>query len=395
MAVLLSATNTYEIPALIPIDAVLVLDVSNSMRTADPNRISRDAMNMFIDMLEDDRDRVGLVSYAGLVEYSRPLVVINGTEDRVSLTNSIYNMYYASWTDHGIGLLEAVHIMVDDFEYDRQQVIIFFTDGNLNVNPWGERTAQNAKDDIALALETAQQYGFPVYTIGLNFDGALDRASIDEMADATGGIAFETANAEDLPQIMAAIFAMMQPSILLVAEEDLQAITEIEKTLVAEEIPVQPEIYEPEIFTYEEILNEDYPPNRIWLFFAIIGIAAGMIAYVKIRNPKRVFTGKMLLEVGNGHTHKPLLTRNLIEYGRRTTLQRLIGEEVDSALAMVTIIPHPQAPSHLPQLLIKCKHPQVKFFKDFIAQDTAIGLSLGAEVMVSFEGIQVRLRYEI
>jgi Mg-chelatase subunit ChlD len=55
---------------LLPIDAVLVLDVSRSMATADPDRISRDAMHLFIEKLSEERDRVGIVAYAGNVERS-------------------------------------------------------------------------------------------------------------------------------------------------------------------------------------------------------------------------------------------------------------------------------------------------------------------------------------
>ena len=45
------------------IDAVLVMDASNSMKNSDPERISSEAMKMFIDMLATTGDKVGVVSY--------------------------------------------------------------------------------------------------------------------------------------------------------------------------------------------------------------------------------------------------------------------------------------------------------------------------------------------
>ncbi|MCL2216175.1 MAG: VWA domain-containing protein, partial [Defluviitaleaceae bacterium] len=180
---------------LVPIDAVLVLDVSRSMRTADPQRISRDAMNLFIEMLSEGRDRVGVVAYAGQVERSRAMTTIRGQDCRDSFGSFINELNYASWTDHGLGLMEAVRIMYDGhsgYDKSRQPAIILLTDGNLNVNPASPRSNAIAQQDVETAISIAQEMGSPIYTIGLNFDGRLDIAYISKIAEATGGLVFET-----------------------------------------------------------------------------------------------------------------------------------------------------------------------------------------------------------
>ena len=395
-AVMISvAAVTYDAPALVPIDAVLVLDVSRSMQTADPYRISRDAMNLFIDKLAEDRDRVGVVAYAGRVESSREMTAIYDVYDREALRDFINGLEYASWTDHGLGLLEAVRIMYDAHDNTRQPIIIFLTDGNLNPNPHGARTFAQAEYDIALALALAQQHGFPIYTIGLNFDGELDRATIDSVADATGGISFETANAEDLPGIISVIFSVMQPMPQAVVESPTQPIPESAPEHSPVIVPFEPEIiyieYEP-IYEYEEIYEYEQI-NPAWIFVAVITLLTAFLLFRKLRVGKRVFTGCVVLVVDG--SAEPPLRRNLIEYGRKTTLARLLGGEVDAVFDKVVIMPSPDAPSHLPQLILKCKDSRVKFVKDFVELDAQGGMSLnpGMDVGVRSEDALVLLKY--
>ena len=391
-AVMISAAAfTYEAEMyhdLIPIDAVLVLDVSRSMMTADPYRISRDAMNLFVGNLADERDRVGVVSYAGRVEASREMSVIYSAEDRAALHDFINTLDYASWTDHGLGLLEAIRIMYETHDETRQPIIIFFTDGNLNVNPYGTRTHEQAEYDISLAISRAQEYGFPIYTIGLNFDGALDRAMIDEVADATGGISFETADAEDLPGIMSAIFSVMLPMPQAIEEHNDNVYVPVE--IIETPTDPYPAESEPAYITYTP-LYEYAETNRTWIFITAIITLTLCLILSKLRAGKRVFTGYAVIIV-DGSTNSPI-QRSLIEYGKRTTLSNLLGGETSAVFNKVIITPSPTAPSHLPQLILRCKDTRVKFVKDFAEQNSGITLSPGAEVSVRADDMQITIKY--
>jgi len=374
---------------LIPIDVVLVLDVSRSMITADPDRIANKAMNMFIDMLEDGRDKVGIVAYAGHITYSRGLTLLC-EEETPRLQNSITNLEYASWTDHPLGLLEAICILYEETFEERQQMIIFLTDGNLNVNPWGTRTTAEAEYDSALAVSLAQERDIPIYSIGLNFDGQLDRRYTEIVAYETGGLAFETSNAEDLPDIINAIFAVMMTKIQYVEEPE-----EDEKEEPLEEPELILAIEEPPYIPYEPLEKS----RRIWLFAVAIIVAAALLLLAIFRKPRRVFTGRLAIEVieKNNRYAQPLQYKNLIEYGRYTTLQRLIGNEIDAVFDKVEIIPSPTAPSYLPQLLITCKNSRISFTQNFMEQDAAKGIAIspGTEVTATLDAgeMHVRLRY--
>ena len=371
-----------------PIDAVLVLDVSLSMITADPNRIANEAMNMFIDMLETGRDRVGVVAYAGHITYSRELTLLTA-DNTAYIQNSIHNLAYASWTDHPLGLLEAIRIMYEGRAQDseiRQPIIIFLTDGNFNINPYGARSVATADYDKATAIALAQQRGFPIYSIGLNFDGALDRRYFGIVAEATGGRSFETAHAEDLPDIINDIFYLMLHAAIPEPEPTIP-VTEPPTTT---EPPYIPQEIAPE---YEEYETQ----RRLWQIAAAAFVAISAILFAITRGPKRVFTGRLIIEIVDmkNRISKPIIHRNLIEYGHHTTLQTLIRKEIPTALGSVIITPSPTAPSHLPQLLIKCKNPHVQLTKNFMVQDAHEGVEVnaGTEIVAACDDMHVRMRY--
>jgi len=411
-----SATFAEE---LIPIDAVLVLDVSRSMATADPNKISREAMHLFTEKLSENRDRVGIIAYAGNVERVFALQKIDrqgdvegfpdsSNNDREILRKFIDGLEYASWTDHGIGLQEAIQMFSEIYPPEnepRQGIIVFLTDGNMNVNPWGARTNEQAQDDVNNAVSTAREMNIPIHVIGLNFDGNLDWQPIELIADATNGLAFETANADELPSIIDAFFNEMiaapqtrtenitptpePPEEILLSFEEL--LEEHSEEFLAEpfdelldESLEELEIVPPEI--PEEI---SYVKRNIFIIGFVLIILA--FSFAKIRKPKRVFTGKIFLEVQGVP-----LTLDLIAYGNRVSLGTLImATSENDAFNDVILTPSPTAPSHLPQLQINCKNRSVKFTKDFMEQDISKGISIasGTEITVSTDNFNVRMKY--
>jgi len=373
MAAFSQPTGTYE--NLIPIDAVLVLDVSLSMQTADPYRVSRDAMNLFISRLTPGRDRVGIVSYAGRVEASLELTPVAAGQFEAFIAG----LDYASWTDHGLGLREAVGILYRGHDSQRQQAIIFLTDGNLNVNPWGQRSTQQAQQDIAAAMDFAQEKSFPIFTIGLNFDGSLDAQAMQQISQATGGISFETANATDLPGIMSEIFSMMT------------ALPPPEPTPTPTPSTPTPQEEPP---TYIEQYIPQQPYNETTRNKPIIAAAVVLVLVIILlrRNKKRVFTGVLTIEATENGLIQPAKKYNLIEFGSRISLQNLTN--LAPGLGKIIISPNPKAPSHRPQLLIKNKSREATITRGFITEAAKKStLSPGEELTVSLGEFKIHLRY--
>lgn len=189
------------------VDAVLVLDASNSMKSSDPQQLGSEAMKLFIDMLPSQGDRVGIVSYTDRIEREKALTAIQSADDKTELKSFIDGLTRGAYTDISVGMKEAVSILQDNAQQGHEPMIVLFADGNNQLNSNSGRSNSQADTDLNTAVEQAKKDGYPVYTIGLNADGKLNQEALKKIADDTGGKSFVTTSAEELPEILSEIFA--------------------------------------------------------------------------------------------------------------------------------------------------------------------------------------------
>lgn len=192
------------------IDAVLVMDASNSMKNSDPERISSEAMKMFIDMLSTTGDKVGVVSYTDRIQREKALLEIQSEADKTALKEFIDQLDRGPYTDMSVGLDEAVKVLKQGMDPAHAPMIVVLADGNNDLDPNTGKTSQEASDQLEQAVKEAKGSGIPIYTIGLNADGKLNKETLAELANQTGGKSFTTSSADDLPQILSEIFASHQ-----------------------------------------------------------------------------------------------------------------------------------------------------------------------------------------
>jgi Ca-activated chloride channel family protein len=198
------------------IDIVLAIDVSSSMLAEDlePNRLEA-AKAVAAEFVEGRRnDRIGLVVFAGDAFTQVPL-----TLDYSVVTDLLGQMEVGMIEDGtavGMGLATAVkRLQASDAE---SQVVVLLTDGRNNTGEIGPVTAG----------QMAQALGVRVYTIGAGSQGTaripiddrlrgrryvtaevdIDEASLQEVAEATGGRYFRATNREGLGQIYEEIDAL-------------------------------------------------------------------------------------------------------------------------------------------------------------------------------------------
>ena len=191
------------------IDIVLAIDVSSSMLAEDlePNRLEA-AKAVAAEFVEGRRnDRIGLVVFAGEAFTQVPL-----TLDYSVVTDLLGQMEVGMIEDGtavGMGLATAVkRLQASDAE---SQVVVLLTDGRNNTGEIGPVTAG----------QMAQALGVRVYTIGAGSQGMarvpiddrlrgrryvtvevdIDEASLQEVAETTGGRYFRATNREGLGQI--------------------------------------------------------------------------------------------------------------------------------------------------------------------------------------------------
>lgn len=189
------------------IDAVLLIDVSNSMKTSDKNKVANEAMKMFIDMLSTQGDKVGIVAYTDKVQREKALMEISSETDKQDLKDFIDGLDRGAYTDIAVGVEEAVKVLQNGSDPNHEPIIVMLADGNNDFNKTSGRTQSESDKELNAAVEVAKKNGYPIYTIGLNADGKLNKQKLADLSNETGGKAFSTDSADDLPQILSEIFA--------------------------------------------------------------------------------------------------------------------------------------------------------------------------------------------
>ncbi|WP_368491027.1 VWA domain-containing protein [Clostridium sp. BJN0013] len=184
-------------------DVIFALDSSGSMAESDPEKIREEAIKMFLDMGQIQGNKAGLVAYSDSIVREHNLDSINSSEDRDRIKSMASNISLGQKTDTGRGLLEAVKLMESGHKSGNNPVIILLSDGKNDP----ERSQDESLNDLKNALQICKSKGYPVYTIGLNYNGTVDKTQLGDISSSTGGKNYITNTASDLPAILTDIYA--------------------------------------------------------------------------------------------------------------------------------------------------------------------------------------------
>lgn len=188
-------------------DAVLVVDVSTSMNQSDKNKVSNEAMKMFVDMTSIQANKIGIISYTDKIEREKAMIQVNSEQDKNEIKAFIDSLQKGPYTDIAVGVKEAVKILDAGRDPSNSPIIVLLADGNNYLNTASGRTQATSDQELQASIKEAQSKGYPIYTIGLNADGQLNRTTLEKIAKETNGKFFETSTADKLPQILSEIFA--------------------------------------------------------------------------------------------------------------------------------------------------------------------------------------------
>lgn len=203
-------------------DAVFVLDTSYSMNHADPDKMANEVVRMFMDISDASRTRVGFAAYNHKIVSSMPLTPISVASRKDEVKQKISDLRRTGYTDLGLGLLTGSKLLTASADSGaveselRKPFLILLSDGETDFGPYQQsRTKEDSSKDSDSAIEMAQKYNYPIYTIGLNHDGTLNPDELKRIAQSTGGAFYTTSSAEDLPDIFNQIFAEEMRSVLM------------------------------------------------------------------------------------------------------------------------------------------------------------------------------------
>lgn len=185
------------------LDVVFLLDASGSMKESDPEELRIEAIKMFLDMSADQGNKFGLVAYSDDIVREHNLDAVNSSADKDNIKSMAAAIPFGEKTDTGLGLKEAVKLMKNGYQAGHRPVIILLSDGKNDP----KRSNDASTADLNDAIKTAKDNGYPIYTIGLNHDGTVDKTQLSSISSSTGGKNYITSNSADLPKILTDIYA--------------------------------------------------------------------------------------------------------------------------------------------------------------------------------------------
>lgn len=201
--------NVYDEDGKMNLDVVFVLDASGSMLSSDPNKIAIDAFNLFVDLC-DESCGVGYSVYTNKIIESSPIISLSDEKNLESLKENISEIQYEPHgsTDIALGLTEAlkIHSKNESSDTTRKKAIILLSDGNTYLSN-GSRPLSEASEEMEETLQLLYDDDIPVYSIGLNYDGKLDKEEIERISDGTNGKSYETTTSDELISIISDIFS--------------------------------------------------------------------------------------------------------------------------------------------------------------------------------------------
>ncbi len=201
-------TNAYIDSGQMNLDVIFVLDASGSMLTSDPNKVALDAFNLFTDLC-DESCNAGYVVYTEKIKTSNPPVSLKDKKTLEKLKKNISDIEYDpnGDTDIALGLTKAMK-MHDESKTgsNRKKVIILLSDGNTHLIN-GPRTVAESNKEMLSTLKSLSEKNIPVYSIGLNYDGTLDKKELQKISNQTKGKSYETKTTDELTAIASDIFS--------------------------------------------------------------------------------------------------------------------------------------------------------------------------------------------
>ena len=180
-----------------PIDVMLVLDNSGSMKKNDPKFLVAEAIKEFISQ-KNENTRVGIIIFDGKVQLKVSLTVASFA-NRETILNSIKEINYkGQYTDFPAAIERAIYELKDNGREDTSKSIIFMTDGIVDTGDTSRDLEKSRWMRDELSADAADN-GIKVF--GIAFTEAADFQLIQSISQQTKGEYFRALVAEDLKNV--------------------------------------------------------------------------------------------------------------------------------------------------------------------------------------------------
>ena len=214
------------------LDICLVLDNSGSMKTNDPNFLTREVVSNFIATLGENA-RLGMVIFDTEALLAEPLTMLSDKAKADFLKSMAKVNYKGSWTNTPAGIERAIYELKTDGRDDAAKVIIFLTDGIVDTGNKkdDEEKVKWLKEELA---QDSQKAGIRIF--GIAFTEKADFSLIQSLALKTDGQYYRAYKAEDISNIFNKINAVITKPVQKTEVPASPPPAEVEKADTAEKV---------------------------------------------------------------------------------------------------------------------------------------------------------------
>ena len=156
-----------------PLDLVVIVDASGSMKKADENKIVLQSVSSLISMMPTD-SQLGIVAFKENATTISELTPLNNYNNADNLKQMVKKIEYdGKYTAIGNALAKAKEVICGKkTRKDAQKAIVLFTDGTDDLVDYieQEKNNENLNDTIVWGF----QNDCPIYTIGFNYKNSMN-----------------------------------------------------------------------------------------------------------------------------------------------------------------------------------------------------------------------------
>src|SRR5438132_12053215 len=221
MVVSLTPAVAQELTA--PVDLVVVLDNSGSMKKNDPQFLTPQVVSTFAGRLAPDA-RLGIVVFDKTVDVVLGLTAANAPDFAQRVRESLKRVTYrGQWSDIPAGIERAVYELRAHGRQEAQRLVVFLTDGMVDVGSPAQNLERARWLCESLALE-AQRLGIRLF--GMALTEAADFQLVQSVAQTTGGAYFRVLTVADIPDTFEQIRAQIAEMARVAAQVTKEAVPE-------------------------------------------------------------------------------------------------------------------------------------------------------------------------
>lgn len=188
-------------------NVVIVSDASGSMLSTDPEGLRFEAINQFINLLAEQGNLLGAVSFADNINATEELTKVDSAESKQKIADTLKNTPAKGDTNIGEALQKAVTMLDEAGDKDLPSIILFLSDGNTDLKD--KKDMENSLNMKADAIQAAREKGIAIYSVCLNANKKADVSEMEQISQATGGEFREVGSASDLQEVFNSFYNLI------------------------------------------------------------------------------------------------------------------------------------------------------------------------------------------